>query len=645
MESLEELSDGPEEKFTEVQTSNLKEIQTTKTQDSFAHTKKTENTLIQVAFSVGLSNMWRFPYMCHRNGGGSFILMYFFMLLLVGTPLLYIEMVIGQRLRVDNIRVWKQLLPWLGGMGYTSMLVCFLVNLYNGIIISWSFSYLSHSFHHPLPWNQCPLVKSANGTDLACIQTVPHQYFWYHTALHAPGSIEEGVESLVLNLTVGIFTAWFLLFLIMITELKISVPMLISLVFLPYVILLCFLIRSLFLEGTVITFSSYKTQGNVHNFTQVVSMVALINLLTSLLPTTIIFLVLGFWATTSGPTCIKKSIIKLMDLIAKGLLPPQTMPPEKVLLMKDVDYTEWLGSLPQHLQHHVIHLTPSCSIKIQKEKIMEGPGLVFVAFSQVISSFPGAPFFAIIFFLAVFITGLSTLMKVLEGISLPLQNAIPIFRKHPKLLSAYCLSPSCTLTPGPTLCVDLSVANPDSTLVVICLGGLLGSLVFTSRSGSYIMSLFDEHLVPLVLVIIVTFQHVTLACIYRIRSFHEEMFTELGPLPCSIFVFLWSYVALPGLLALLTICFVRFYQMAPPYYTAWNGSQGQEVRQPYLPSNVNWFPLLLIVAFLPIPTFPLLHWKVNGTVENSYQHKEATEENHPTLLLGLFGACHHQLYC
>lgn len=49
-----------------------------------------------------------------------------------------------------------------------------------------------------------------------------HQYFWYHSTLSASGHIEEGVEALVLQLTLGIFAAWCILFLIMITGLKTS---------------------------------------------------------------------------------------------------------------------------------------------------------------------------------------------------------------------------------------------------------------------------------------------------------------------------------------------------------------------------------------------------------------------------------------
>ena len=61
------------------------------------------------------------------------------------------------------------------------------------------------------------------------------------------------------------------------------------------------------------------------------------------------------------------------------------------------------------------------------------------------------------------------------------------------------------------------MAKPAFATVLICLGGFLGSLVFTSQAGSYIMSLFDDYLIPLTLVIIVTFQNVALACIYGAR--------------------------------------------------------------------------------------------------------------------------------
>lgn len=56
--------------------------------------------------------------------------------------------------------------------------------------------------------------------------------------------------------------------------------------------------------GTIINISSHRARGN--NYIQVALLVAVVNLVISLLVTSIIFIVLGFWATTSGQACVEK---------------------------------------------------------------------------------------------------------------------------------------------------------------------------------------------------------------------------------------------------------------------------------------------------------------------------------------------------
>ncbi|KAM5133557.1 orphan sodium- and chloride-dependent neurotransmitter transporter NTT5-like [Callospermophilus lateralis] len=549
-------------------------------------TKRTKNILTHLAFSLGLGSMWRFPYLCQQNGGGSFILMYLLMLLFFGIPLLYMEMIIGRWLRVDIIQVWKQLVPWLGGVGYTSILVCMLMSLYNSAVLSWSLYYLANSFDHPLPWDYYPLVKNISVTDFSCLQTVPHQYFWYHTTLEASGNIEEGIQNLVLKLSLGVLTIWIFLFIIVIMGLDLS--MLLS------------ALSSLELwrqagghvlyslglgMGTIIT-SSYEAGRD--NFVKATFLVVLGNLMTSMLTTSIIFLVLGFWATTSGHACVQKSVSRLIELISIGVLPKEAKPPDNILLMLPQDYLNWIIHLPRYLQYQVIHRSLSCSIRVQKEKLMEGPGLTFAAFSQAVSLLPHASLWAILFFLALFITGLGTLIKTSENIVLSLQNST-VFVKYP------------SLAPG------LNRTKPTSVLVVICLGGLLGSLVFSSHAGIYIMSLFDDHLVPLTLVAIVTFQNMALSWIYGAHRFREEMFRDLGHLLSPSFTFLCCYVTLPGLLALLTICILPLHHKETSYI-AWNRSMSQEVKQPYPNSALGWVTFLSVFTLLPIPAYLLYHW-------------------------------------
>ena len=49
-----------------------------------------------IGFTVGIGSIWRFPILCARNGGGAFLIPFFFFLLTCGGPLYYIEVCLGQ---------------------------------------------------------------------------------------------------------------------------------------------------------------------------------------------------------------------------------------------------------------------------------------------------------------------------------------------------------------------------------------------------------------------------------------------------------------------------------------------------------------------------------------------------------------------
>jgi solute carrier family 6 amino acid transporter-like protein 5/7/9/14 len=67
-----------------------------------------------ISMSVGLGNVWRFPFTAYENGGGAFLIPYILVLLLVGRPLYFLELALGQFSSSGSVRVWD-MVPALGG--------------------------------------------------------------------------------------------------------------------------------------------------------------------------------------------------------------------------------------------------------------------------------------------------------------------------------------------------------------------------------------------------------------------------------------------------------------------------------------------------------------------------------------------------
>lgn len=117
--------------------------------------KKVDFLLSVIGFAVDLANVWRFPYLCYKNGGGAFLIPFIIMLAVGGVPLFYMELALGQYHRKGAITCWGRIVPAFKGIGYAVVLIAFYVDFYYNVIIAWSLYYFIHSFSSILPWTTC----------------------------------------------------------------------------------------------------------------------------------------------------------------------------------------------------------------------------------------------------------------------------------------------------------------------------------------------------------------------------------------------------------------------------------------------------------------------------------------------------------
>lgn len=126
---------------------------------------KVDFLLSCLGYAVGLGNVWRFPFLAYDNGGGAFFIPYTIMLLLVGLPIFFLELSLGQFSSSGPATCWR-FAPIFSGIGVGMVIVSALVCIYYNMIIGWAIYYLFASFTSDLPWNECkPEWASAHCRD------------------------------------------------------------------------------------------------------------------------------------------------------------------------------------------------------------------------------------------------------------------------------------------------------------------------------------------------------------------------------------------------------------------------------------------------------------------------------------------------
>ncbi|XP_042302264.1 sodium- and chloride-dependent glycine transporter 2 [Sceloporus undulatus] len=540
---------------------------------------KLDFILSMVGYAVGLGNVWRFPYLAFKNGGGAFLIPYLTMLALAGVPIFFLEVSLGQFASQGPVSVWKAI-PALQGCGIAMLIISVLIAIYYNIILCYTLFYLFASLVNVLPWASCnnpwntpdcrdkdkllldsciigdrPKLQIKNST--FCMSAYPNLTMVNYTTSHVNKTFVSGSEEYfkyhVLKISAGIEYPG-----------EIRWPLALSL-FLAWVIVYASLAKGIKTSGKVVYFTA--------TFPYVVLIILLIRGVT--LPGAgagIWYFITPKWEKLTDAMVWKDAATQIFFSLSAawgGLITLSSYNKFHNNLYRDTLIVTCTNSATSIFAGFVIFSVigfMANELKVDIEDVADqGPGIAFVVYPEALTRLPLSPFWAIIFFLMLLTLGLDTMFATIETIVTSVSDEFPKYlRTHKPLFTLGC-----------------------------CVAFFIMGFPMITQGGMYMLQLVDTYAASYSLVIIAIFELVGISYIYGLQRFCEDIEMMIGFQPSIFWRVCWAFVT-PTILTF--ILSFSFYQWEPMtygnyHYPGWSMVLGWLM----LACSVIWIPIMFVI--------------------------------------------------
>ncbi|HBO54220.1 sodium-dependent transporter [Janibacter terrae] len=336
-----------------------------------------------IGSAVGLGNIWRFPYVAYEGGGGAFIIPYLCALLFAGIPLLYLDYAIGHRFRGSAPLSLRRLHRGAEWLGWWQVLICTVIAVYYAAILAWAAKYTLLSF------------TKGWGAD-------PEAYFFgdYLQAAPEPGPTFDFVP--------GILITMVLVWVVTIGVLALGVQTGIgrtAVIFIP-VLILAFIVlvaQALTLDGAMDGLNAFFTPdwGALTHGSVWISAVGQI----------FFSLSVGFGIMITYSSYVDRKT----DMTGSGAVVGFSN--SGFELLAGIGVFAALGFMAQAAGKEV------------SEVVANGIGLAFVAFPTIINEAPGGLVIGVLFFGALLLAGLTSLISIVEVVIGAVRDKVGISRR------------------------------------------------------------------------------------------------------------------------------------------------------------------------------------------------------------------------
>ncbi len=104
--------------------------------------------LLSAGCAIGIGNVWKFPYLCGQSGGGIFVLVYLFFLVILGLPAMTMEFAMGRASGKSPVKMYQELEPEGSKWhlhGYVCMAGNYLLMMYYTTVAGWMLQYFART--------------------------------------------------------------------------------------------------------------------------------------------------------------------------------------------------------------------------------------------------------------------------------------------------------------------------------------------------------------------------------------------------------------------------------------------------------------------------------------------------------------------
>ncbi len=325
-----------------------------------------------IGSAVGLGNLWRFPYLTYKFGGGAFLIPYLIVLLVIGIPIMILEIALGQKMQKGAVGSLGAISKRFAPIGLLGIIASFGVVAYYCVVMGWSLIYLLGSFFSPLPWE-------ANA----------EQYF-FNNVLQITDS-PSALGSIGIALVIALALVWVCIYFSVFKGVKSVGKVILVSMPLPFILLIILFFRAITLDGAIEGITYY------------------------LKPNFSLFFSADLWLAAITQVFFSLSLgFGIMMAYASFNSPNQSITQNAVTIcLADTALSLLAGFVVFGVLGYMANIQ---GISID-EVATSGPSLAFVVFPTALSLLPLAGLFSFIFFLTLFFLGLDSAFSLVEAIT------------------------------------------------------------------------------------------------------------------------------------------------------------------------------------------------------------------------------------